>query len=45
MAYIEGPTLERVGRRLVVRPTVPADELPEVDVASLIQAERDRWPL
>lgn len=42
---VAGPTVERVGRRLVVRPSVAADQLPEVDVAALIDEERDRWPI
>lgn len=28
---------------LVARPTVPLDELPSVDVAALIEEERNRW--
>jgi len=30
--------------RLVARPTVPREELPAVDVAALIEEERNRWP-
>jgi len=30
--------------RLVARPTVPHEELPAVDVAALIEEERNRWP-
>jgi AbrB family looped-hinge helix DNA binding protein len=41
---VPGPTLERVGQRLVVRPAAPPEHLPEVDVAALIEEERDRWP-
>jgi AbrB family looped-hinge helix DNA binding protein len=40
----EGPRLVRVGKRLVARPTVAADSRPMVDVASLIEEERSRWP-
>lgn len=29
---------------VVVRPTAPAGELPEVDFAALVREERDRWP-
>jgi hypothetical protein len=29
---------------LVARPTVPVSELPKIDVAALIEEERDRWP-
>lgn len=39
-----GPKLVRIGKRLVARPTVPADERPAVDVATLIEDERNRWP-
>jgi AbrB family looped-hinge helix DNA binding protein len=39
-----GPRLVKVGKRLVARPTVTPDERPTVDVASLIEAERNRWP-
>ncbi len=39
-----GPRLVRVGRRLVARPTVPADDRPAVDIAALGEEERNRWP-
>jgi AbrB family looped-hinge helix DNA binding protein len=39
-----GPKLVKVGRRLVARPSVTADDRPSVDVASLIEEERSRWP-
>lgn len=39
-----GPRLIRVGRRLVARPTVPRDDRPPVDVAGLVEDERNRWP-
>jgi AbrB family looped-hinge helix DNA binding protein len=39
-----GPRLVRVGRRLVARPTVKPDERPAVDLAGLIEDERNRWP-
>lgn len=42
---VEGPTIERKGKRLVVRPSVPATKRREVDIAGLIEKERDRWPL
>ena len=38
------PKLVRVGRRLVARPTAAAKDLPDVDVAALIEEERNRWP-
>lgn len=39
-----GPRLVRVGRRTVARPTVGADERPAVDIAGLVEEERNRWP-
>lgn len=39
-----GPKLVRIGKRLVARPTVGADERPAVDIAALIEDERNRWP-
>jgi hypothetical protein len=39
-----GPRLVRVGRRLVARPTADVDERPAVDIAGLIEKERNRWP-
>lgn len=39
-----GPQLVRVGRRLVARPTVSPDARPVVDIAALVEEERNRWP-
>ena len=39
-----GPRLVKVGRRLVARPTVAADNRPNIDVAALVEDERNRWP-
>ena len=39
-----GPRLVKVGRRLVARPTVPADNRTVVNVAALVEDERNRWP-
>ncbi|HEY7443717.1 MAG TPA: AbrB/MazE/SpoVT family DNA-binding domain-containing protein [Vicinamibacterales bacterium] len=39
-----GPRLVRIGRRLVARPTAPADTRPAVDIAALVEEERNRWP-
>ncbi len=39
-----GPRLVKVGRRLVARPTVSADARPTLDIAALIEEERNRWP-
>jgi AbrB family looped-hinge helix DNA binding protein len=38
------PRLVQRRGRLVARPTVPRHELPAIDVASLIEEERNRWP-
>jgi len=39
-----GPKLIKVGRRLVARATVKPDARPVVDVAALVEDERNRWP-
>jgi len=39
-----GPKLVKVGRRLVARPTAPADQRPTLDIATVIEEERNRWP-
>jgi AbrB family looped-hinge helix DNA binding protein len=39
-----GPRLVKVGRRTVARPTVAAGARPEIDVAALVEEERNRWP-
>jgi AbrB family looped-hinge helix DNA binding protein len=39
-----GPRLVRVGRRLVARPTVAVDSRPRVDIAAIVEEERNRWP-
>ena len=39
-----GPKLVRIGKRLVARPTVGADNRPSIDIAALIEEERNRWP-
>ena len=39
-----GPRLVRVGRRLVARPTAAVHTRPTVDVAALVEDERNRWP-
>lgn len=38
------PKLVRVGPRLVARPTAPRETRPDVDVAALVDEERNRWP-
>jgi AbrB family looped-hinge helix DNA binding protein len=39
-----GPRLTRIGKRLVARPTAPPDARPAIDVASIVEEERNRWP-
>jgi AbrB family looped-hinge helix DNA binding protein len=39
-----GPRLVKVGRRLVARPTSDVNARQSVDVASLVEDERNRWP-
>jgi AbrB family looped-hinge helix DNA binding protein len=39
-----GPRLVKIGRRLVARPAVGVDDRPVVNVAALIEEERNRWP-
>ena len=39
-----GPKLVKIGRRLVARPTVSPGARPRLDVATLIEDERNRWP-
>ena len=39
-----GPRLVRVGQRLVARPTAKPGDRPAVDVAALVDEERNRWP-
>jgi AbrB family looped-hinge helix DNA binding protein len=41
---VPGPTLVRVGKRLVARPSVGKKTVPHVDVPSLVEEERNRWP-
>lgn len=42
--HVPRPRLVRVGGRLVARPTVAAKDRPDVDVAALVEEERNRWP-
>jgi len=39
-----GPRLVKVGRRLVARPSASSNARPVVDVAALVEDERNRWP-
>jgi AbrB family looped-hinge helix DNA binding protein len=39
-----GPRLMKIGRRMVARPTAPAEARPTIDLAALVDEERSRWP-
>jgi AbrB family looped-hinge helix DNA binding protein len=39
-----GPRLVKIGKRLVARPTASAATRPTIDIAALIEEERNRWP-
>jgi AbrB family looped-hinge helix DNA binding protein len=39
-----GPKLVRIGKRLVAKPTAAPGQRATVDVAALIEEERNRWP-
>lgn len=39
-----GPRLVKIGRRRVARPTAPAEARPRLDIAALVEDERNRWP-
>lgn len=41
---VAGPKVVRERDRLVVRPSVPYEDCPEVDVPEVIREERERWP-
>jgi AbrB family looped-hinge helix DNA binding protein len=41
---VSGPVIVQRGNRLVAEPTVPLDAQTEIDVAALIEEERNRWP-
>ena len=38
------PKLVRRGRRLVAKPAARSEDLPEVDLAAMVEEERNRWP-
>ena len=42
---VPGPEVVRRGKRLVARPRAGEGERVEIDVAKLIEEERERWPL
>jgi len=39
-----GPELRKVRKRLVARPTAGRASRPKLDVAALVEDERNRWP-
>ena len=39
-----GPRLVKIGRRLVARPTADTTDRPAVNIAALVEEERNRWP-
>ncbi|HEX9945685.1 MAG TPA: AbrB/MazE/SpoVT family DNA-binding domain-containing protein [Thermoanaerobaculia bacterium] len=41
---VASPELVRRGERLVARPRAAEGVRPEIDVARLVEEERDRWP-
>ena len=38
------PRIVRSGKRLVARPTVAREKLPNVDLSRIMEEERNRWP-
>jgi len=38
------PKLVHNGRRLIAKPSVDREDLPKVDLASMVEEERNRWP-
>ena len=42
--HAPGPRLVRVAGRLVARPVAEPAQRPAVDVAALVEEERNRWP-
>lgn len=41
---VPGPKIVRKGNRLVARPTAPPENRPHIDLARLVEEERNRWP-
>jgi hypothetical protein len=35
----------KIGERTLARSTVPADDGPPIDIPTLVEEERNRWPL
>jgi AbrB family looped-hinge helix DNA binding protein len=41
---VPGPSLVRVGKRWVARPKANVRDRPRIDIARLVEEERNRWP-
>ncbi len=41
---VPGPRLIKRGKRWVAQPTASREELSQLDISKIIEAERDRWP-
>lgn len=44
ISTVPGPKLVQRAGRLIARPRVPASQCPKVNVARLVEEERERWP-
>ena len=40
---VPAPKLDRIRGRLVARPTASTETMEELDVADIVEAERERW--
>ena len=38
------PRLVRRGRRLIAKPALKREDLPDVDLSAMVEEERNRWP-
>ena len=38
------PVLSRKGKRLIAKPSANPQDLPAVDLAAMVEEERNRWP-
>jgi AbrB family looped-hinge helix DNA binding protein len=38
------PKLVRRGRRLIAKPVAKPEDLPDIDLAAMVEEERNRWP-
>lgn len=45
MREVEGPELAERGGRLVARPRAAKADRTDIDVAKLVEEERERWPV